>query len=72
MNKVRHFLELHDEARFADIDRSVVDDSYAPKTLNKAGYRKKNDDGNLEFYCYPEVFKTEICKGLTVLRLHDY
>ncbi|MBS0483994.1 MAG: DUF927 domain-containing protein [Proteobacteria bacterium] len=63
IEQVRHFLELHGEGRFADIDRSIVDDNHAPKTLNKAGFREKNHEGNLEFFAYPEVFKTEICKG---------
>lgn len=63
IEQVRHFLELHGEARFTDIDRAIVDDSHAPKTLNKAGFREKNASGELEFYCYPGVFKTEICRG---------
>jgi uncharacterized protein (DUF927 family) len=63
IEQVRHFLELHGEARFTDIDRSVIKDDHAPRTLNKAGFREKNAEGNLEYYCYPEVFKAEICKG---------
>lgn len=66
IEQVRHFLEMHGEARFTDIDRSVIKDDHAPRTMNKAGFRGKNKDGNLEYYCYPEVFKAEICKG------HDY
>jgi uncharacterized protein (DUF927 family) len=61
--QVRHFLELHGEARFTDIERTVVDDNHTPRTMNKAGFREKNHEGNLEYYCYPEVFKAEICKG---------
>ncbi len=63
IEQVRHFLELHGEARFTDIDRSVVDDSHSPKTLNRAGFRQRDGQGALEYYCYPEVFKAEICKG---------
>lgn len=63
IEQVRHFLELHGEARFTDIERTVVDDNHTPRTMNKAGFREKNHDGNLEYYCYPEVFKAEICKG---------
>ncbi len=29
IEQVRHFLELHGEARFTDIDRSIVDDNHA-------------------------------------------
>lgn len=63
LEQVRHFLELHGESRFTDIERTVVDDNHTPRTMNKAGFREKNHEGNLEFYCYPEVFKAEICKG---------
>lgn len=63
IEQVRHFLELHGEARFTDIERTVVDDNHTPRTMNKAGFREKNHEGNLEYYCYPEVFKAEICKG---------
>ncbi|AEJ02366.1 protein of unknown function DUF927 [Nitrosomonas sp. Is79A3] len=62
IDQVRHFLELHGEARFTDIERTVVDDNHTPRTMNKAGFREKNHDGNIEYYCYPEVFKAEICK----------
>ena len=63
IEQVRHFLELHGEGRFTDIERTVVDDNHTPRTMNKAGFREKNHESNLEYYCYPEVFKAEICKG---------
>ena len=61
--QVRHFLESHGESRFTDIKRTVVDDNHTPRTMNKARFREKNHESNLEYYCYPEVFKAEICKG---------
>lgn len=71
--QVRLFLEQHGEGRFADLDRNAVDDTHAARVMTKAGYRK-HDKGALqtEYYVYPEVFKTEICKGLdykAVIRL---
>jgi uncharacterized protein (DUF927 family) len=63
IEQVRHFLELHGEARFTDNGRANADDDHAPETLNRAGFREKNHEGELEFFCLPEVFKTEICKG---------
>lgn len=62
IEQVRHFLESHGEARFTDIGRANADDSHAPKTLQRAGFREKEGDVE-EFFCFPEVFKTEICKG---------
>lgn len=42
--QVRQFFELHGEARFSDWDRPASDTSqHAPKTVNRAGYRKHID-----------------------------
>ncbi|WP_020168049.1 MULTISPECIES: DUF927 domain-containing protein [Methylotenera] len=42
--QVQRFFEQHGESRFADWDRPASDTSqHAPKTLNKAGYRKHID-----------------------------
>jgi putative DNA primase/helicase len=50
--QVQRFFELHGESRFSDWERPASDTSqHAPKTLNKAGYRKhfdaKDDEGNI-------------------------
>ena len=66
LKQVRHFLELHSEGRFVDKERSVVNDSHAPKVLNKAGFREHSGEGDettTNFYIFPEVFKEEVCKG---------
>ena len=63
--QVRQFFELHGDARFTDWDRAS--DDHAPKTLNRAGFRRMVEQtGQMEFYVLPEVFKSELCKG------HDY
>ena len=77
--QVRQFFELHGDARFTDWERAG--DDHAPKTVNRAGFRKYREatdesgqpiyaDGDsakeAEFYCLPEVFRQEVCKG------HDY
>ena len=42
--QVQRFFELHGESRFSDWERPASDSSqHAPKTLNKAGYRKHFD-----------------------------
>ncbi len=44
MAQVQRFFELHGESRFSDWERPASDTSqHAPKTLNKAGYRKHFD-----------------------------
>lgn len=50
--QVRQFFELHGDARFSDWDRAT--DDHAPKTVNRAGFRKYRDvtdeNGNPVFY----------------------
>ncbi len=58
--QVRRFLEANFD-RFVLIDRA--EDTHAPKTLNRAGYRKPANDGLAEYLVLPETFKSEICKG---------
>ena len=65
--QVRRFLETHGESRFTAWDE--MSDSYdgydaRSRTINRAGFRKVTDDGRIEFYVLPEIFKTEICGGL--------
>jgi putative DNA primase/helicase len=63
--QVRLFLEQHGEGRFADLDRNAVDDTHAARVMAKAGYRKHDKVAlQTEYYVYPEVFKTEVCKGV--------
>jgi len=60
--QVRRFLESNFD-RFVLIDRA--EDTHAPKTLNRAGYRKPANDGLAEYFIFPETFKSEICKGFS-------
>ncbi len=60
MAQVQRFFEQHGESRFADWDRPASDTSqHAPKTLNKAGYRKHFDakDANGERIYTGEFYK---------------
>jgi uncharacterized protein (DUF927 family) len=58
--QIRRFLEANFD-RFVLIDRA--EDTHAPKTLNRAGYRKPANDGLAEYYVFTEIFKSEVCKG---------
>jgi uncharacterized protein (DUF927 family) len=40
--QIRRFFEAHGDARFTDWDRTSNTDSHAPRTINRAGYRKHN------------------------------
>ncbi|MGH8729784.1 MAG: DUF927 domain-containing protein, partial [Burkholderiales bacterium] len=62
--QVREFFERHGEARFADWERTAMTDDHAPRVINKAGFRKHDGaEDKTEWFVYPNVFKTEVCKG---------
>ena len=66
LRQVRYWFGLHGEARFTDWNRA--DDDHAPKTMNRAGWRKAvkgmgDDLVSWEWFVLPDVFKLEACKG---------
>ena len=70
MRQVRQWFGLHGEARFTDWSRA--DDDHAPKTMNRAGWRRAIKTANgleeligWEWFVLPDVFRTEACKGYT-------
>lgn len=77
MRQVRQWFGMHGEARFTDWSRA--DDDHAPKTMNRAGWRRavKTTNGleeliGWEWFVLPDVFRAEACKGYNeraVLRL---
>ncbi|HEX5127463.1 MAG TPA: DUF927 domain-containing protein [Rhodocyclaceae bacterium] len=78
LRQVRLFLETHGDGRFTEWNRAT--DDHAPKTLNRAGYRRitpetEHESANnkrTEYLILPEVFRSEVCKGFdpaSVVRL---
>lgn len=65
VSQVRRFIELHGESRFTSWDETDMSQSQRP-TINRAGYRRLNDQGQTEYYVFPEVYKTDVCRGLRV------
>lgn len=57
--QVRQFIERHGEARFAAWGG---EDSSRP-TINRAGFRKPDSEGGVEYYVLPEVWRSEVCAG---------
>ncbi|WP_130537650.1 DUF927 domain-containing protein [Thiomicrorhabdus indica] len=65
LEQVRGFVERYGESRFAELSRA--DDDHAPRTIDRVGYRYgESVNGELEYvyYILPEMFKTEVCKGI--------
>jgi uncharacterized protein (DUF927 family) len=66
VSQVRQFIEAHGESRFSMLggDDAAQDGS---RTINRAGWRRRagGEDGEgWEYLILPEVFKTEVCRGL--------
>jgi uncharacterized protein (DUF927 family) len=57
--QVRQFIERHGEGRFAP---SGGEDGDRP-TINRAGFRKPDGNGGVEYYVLPEVWRSEVCAG---------
>lgn len=57
--QVRHFIELHGESRFTSL---LMNEGGRP-TINRAGFRKTDDVGNVEYFVLPQVWRTEVCSG---------
>ncbi|MGL6080636.1 DUF927 domain-containing protein [Methyloversatilis discipulorum] len=65
------FFQLHGVGRFEDWRRPSISDSHAPRTMNRAGWRRptketenlKEADQVFEYLVYPAVFKSEVCSG---------
>ena len=55
---IRQFLESHGSSRFqlfGEVDETRV--------INRAGFRRKDDDGRWEYFVLPEIWKAEVCVG---------
>ena len=71
MRQVRLFLEQHGSSRFElawltdDHRHSAGDEAEASirRTINRAGFRRADADGNWTHYVLPESWMAEVCKG---------
>ncbi len=60
IDQIRQFFQLHGENRFTSW--GFTEDELS-RTINRAGWRQKTVNGT-EFFVFPEIFKTELCRGL--------
>lgn len=63
---VKGFFALHGSSRFEHIEQNIIrnsaGDDITPRIHNRMGYWKQEKDGK-KYLVYPELFKSEICKG---------
>ncbi len=73
LDQVKRFFEAHGSSRFEN--PAISRDQHI---TSRAGFIRKNRNGNSEYLVLPEIFKTELCKGfeqkqvLAVLKDHKW
>jgi uncharacterized protein (DUF927 family) len=66
IEQILSFIETHGASRFAewarktDQGKEVADEA---KIINRAGFRRKDDLGDYEYFVLPKAFKSEMCRG---------
>lgn len=60
LRQIRHFFEQHGDSRF-----STIGDNDERMTINRAGYKRKVDEG-WHYLVLPESFKQDLCVGFDV------
>jgi putative DNA primase/helicase len=71
VQQVQAWIQAHAGARLEDWRRPSVVDSHAPRTMNRAGWKRPTAETTdfeekyqvFEYLIYPAVFKSELCNG---------
>jgi uncharacterized protein (DUF927 family) len=68
LSAVRRFIELHGTSRFEPIGALAPTDGTGTRIdlriANRAGFRRRDDAGGIEYIVLPEVWRGEVCAGL--------
>lgn len=59
--QVRSFLQAYGESRF-----SADGETGDRVTNNRAGFRRLSDTSELQFLVFPEIYRSEVCRGLNI------
>jgi uncharacterized protein (DUF927 family) len=64
---VRRFIELHGTSRFEAMGDLAPRDASGftidQRVVNRIGFRRRRDDGAIEFLILPEVWRSDVCAG---------
>jgi len=71
VEQVQAWIQAHAGGRLEDWRRPSISDTHAPRTMNRAGWKRPTKDTAslneadhiFEYLIYPTVFKTELCSG---------
>ena len=77
VEQVQAWIQAHSGARLEDWRRPAMTDTHAPRTMNRAGWRRPtaetkdrtSDEHVFEYLIYPAVFKAELCNGFDPLQV---
>jgi len=68
VSAVRRFIELHGNSRFEPMGNLVPTNSMGgpldTRIQNRAGFRRRDDEGGIEYIVLSEVWRSEVCAGL--------
>jgi uncharacterized protein (DUF927 family) len=66
ISAVRRFIELHGASRFERMweEEGKMISAQDERIINRAGYRRKNAGGGVEYLILPETWKAEVCAGM--------
>jgi len=71
VEQIQSWIQSHAGARLEDHRRPSVTDTHAPRTMNRAGWKRptketaslNEPDQVFEYLLYPAVFRSELCNG---------
>ena len=71
IEQIQSWIQSHAGSRLEDHRRPSVTDTHAPRTMNRAGWKKptketaslNEPDQVFEYLLYPAVFRSELCNG---------
>ncbi len=72
IQQVQAHFEQHGEARYTDLNRSIEDDSHAPKTMMRCGFREAiKETGRTNYYVLPQAWAGEVLKGVDARKANN-
>lgn len=67
IRQVRQFIAAHGSSRFqAAQPRRVFGESVPEHVSNRAGFKREDEEGNVEYLVLPDIFRGEVCRGFDV------
>lgn len=59
------FIQMHGTSRFesTEVKYAAYGSKITPRTINRAGFFEVTEGDKLEYFVFPEVFRSEVCAG---------